>query len=281
MRYLILVLSLSVGQFLLAQHSTLRFQDEPFRLDQQSILVVPFEQKMYLSDVNPEIARANGLTTSQIIERFSNALDQSIYYAFRDRCKVTNFRNFEDDSISRDLAYVYQNVDLEYVLVKKASKSKNGIQALSKPFTKKNKQSDQYDRGGINEGQVMTKSDERERYMKAVVKEQQMLDSMHSKFDNRFILFLNELDFKNDYTDALAMQTMDYKREIKVHFTLYTKEGELLATGISKTMVASTENDIDHITSKYFPILAENIFEALFETDEDGTSEAKIKFPWK
>ncbi|MAY83221.1 MAG: hypothetical protein CMP59_03730 [Flavobacteriales bacterium] len=281
MRPLILLICILISQLGLAQHSTLRFFDEPFGLDQQSILVVPFEEKMYLSDVNSEIAKANQLSTAQIISRFSNAMDQSIYYAFKDRCQVTNFRNFDDDSASSDLTYVYQNVDLEYVLVKKEVKTKGGIQSLTKKFSKKDKASDKYDRGGLSDGQVVTKSDERERYMKAVVNDQAMLDSMNQRFGNNFILFLNELDFKNDYTDALAMQRMEYQRELKVHFTLYNKEGELLATGVSRTMVPSTENNINEITSKYFPILAKNIFEALFPAEDEETSEAKVKLQWK
>jgi len=281
MRSLILATCLLLSQFALAQHSTLRFQDEPFMVDHQSILVIPFEEKMYLSDVNHEIARENELSTAQIIRRFSAALDQSVYYAFRDRCRVSNFRDFPDDSVNAVLSYVYQNVDLEYVLVNKESKSKGGIQSLSKKFKKKDNKADKYDRGGLEAGEIKTKRDERERYMKAVVKEQTVLDSLHQRFSNKYILFLNELDFKNDYSDALAMQNMDYKRELKVHFTLYSKQGKLLATGISKTMVPSTENNINHITSKYFPILAQNIFEALFPAEDGETSEAKIKMPWK
>jgi len=281
MRYFLPFFMLLSAQICLAQHSTLKFSDKPFGLEQQSMLVVPFQEKMYLSDANGELAKTNQMTTDQIIERFSNALDQSIYYAFRDRCQLTNFRNFDGDSVKSDLQYVYSKVDLEYELVKKDEKSKNGIQALKKKFSKKDKQKDAYDRGGIEGGEVVTRRDERERYMKTVVKEQSMLDSLHSRFHNEFILFLNELDFKVDYSDALAMQNMQYERELKVHFSLYAKSGEILATGISRTSLPATENDINLITSKYFPILAKNIFEALFPAEEEETSEAKVKLPWK
>ena len=70
--------------------------------------------------------------------------------------------------------------------------------------------------------------------MKAVIKDQKMLDSMHFKFNNRFFLFLNQLDFKNVYEDGVSMQRMEYNRELKVHFTLYQKDGTILTTGISK-----------------------------------------------
>jgi len=262
-----------------AQHSTLRFQDEPFMLDHQSILIVPFESKMYLSDVNGDLARANGLNSQQIIDRFTNALDQSLYYTFKERTKVTSFYTLDDDTAQSSLNYIYNNVDLEYELVKREDEKKNGFTKLKSKLEKKEDES--YDRGGINNGEIVTKSDPRERYMKAVVTDQQMLDSMHLSFNNEFFLFLNELDFKNVYGDAISMQRMEYNRELKVHFTLYKKDGLILATGISSTLVPASENDINEITSTYFPILAKQIFDALFEDEEEKSSASKLKMPWK
>jgi hypothetical protein len=259
-----------------AQHSTLRFQDEPFMLDHQSILIVPFESKMYLSDVNRDIGQYNQLSSQEIIDRFTNALDQSLYYKFKERCKVSSFYTLDDDSSKAALSYIYQNIELEYELVA-LTEEKTKAEKLKSKFKKK--EDPTYDRGGIENGQLVTKSDPRERYMKAVVRDQKMLDSVHLNFNNEFFLFLNELDFKNVYGDALAMQNMEYNRELKVHFTLYKKDGTILTTGISSTLVPATENDINVITSTYFPILASNIFDALFE-DED-TSAKKSNLPWK
>ena len=86
----------------------------------------------------------------------------------------------------------------------------------------KDKEED-YTRNGILEGQIITKRDERERYMKTVIKEKTMLDSMNFKFNNRYFLFINELDINNLYSNSVAMQQMEFEREIKLHYTLYHK----------------------------------------------------------
>lgn len=275
----ILFLTISISSF--AQHSTLRFQDEPFMLDQQSVLVVPFESKMYLSDVNAKLAEKNQMNSEEIVKRFTNALDQSLYYTFRDRCKVTSFYSLEDDSSDADLSYIYRNTELDYELVSSTQEKKGTFQKVKSKVKKQDPKEGRYDRGGIQNGEIVTKRDPRERYMKAVIKDQKMLDSMHFKFNNRFFLFLNQLDFKNVYEDGVSMQRMEYNRELKVHFTLYQKDGTILTTGISKTLVPGTENDIDVITAEYFPILAKNIFNALFEIEEEDKSESKLKLPWK
>lgn len=262
-----------------AQHSTLRFQDEPFMLDHQSILIVPFESKMYLSDVNADLGKHNNISSQEIVTRFTNALDQSLYYTFKERCKVTSYYTLDDESAQASLGYIYNNIDLEYELVEKTEEKKGGLTKLKSKFEKKEDES--YDRGGIQGGEIVTKSDPRDRYMKAVVSTQQMLDSMHSSFGNEFFLFLNELDFRTVYGDALAMQRMEYNRELKVHFTLYKKDGSIMATGISSTLVPSTQNDINIITATYFPILAKQIFDALFEDEDEENTANKLKMPWK
>lgn len=261
-----------------AQHSTLRFTNEPINLNNQSLLLVPFESVMYLSDVNRDLAIANNLTSQQILERFTSALDQSILYTFQEKCNVSSFYLLDDDESVNDLKYIFEHRKLEYELVSKTIEQTK-TEKLKSKFKKK--EDDSYQRGRIEGGQIITKRDDRERYMKALITDQMVLDSMSQKFSNKFFLFVNELDIRNNYTDAISMQQMKYNREIKIHYTLYHKNGEILSTGISRTEFPSTENDINVIIKSYFPILAQYIFDDLFPSEEE---ESKPKFgikKWK
>lgn len=259
------------------QHSTLRFTDAPINLNQQSILLVPFEGKMFLSEINQKLAQQNDLTSEQILERFTMAIDQAFLYTFQDRCSVSSFYLLEDEESTKDLNYVYDNLNLEYELVS-LSQEKTRLEKAKEKLKKKEDNS--YHKGEIQGGQIITKRDERERYMKAVVEDQKMLDSMHFKFNNRYFLFVNQLDVRNVYADAISMQQMNYSREIKLHYTLYHKSGEILTTGISRTTFPSDLNDINKITKGYFPILAKNIYNDLFQIEEEDDKKLKFK-PWK
>ncbi|MEQ8907688.1 MAG: hypothetical protein RIC95_00720 [Vicingaceae bacterium] len=276
MKKILLLLCMIFGlETLQAQHSTLRFSDQPINLNQQSLLVVPFERSMYLSDVNPAIARANQMTTDQIVDRFTAAVDQSLRSAFQEKCDVSSFYLVEEEEMETDLNYIYSKLKLEYELVSE-TEEKSKLQGLKDKL--KGEEDNRYQRGSIQNGQVVSKRDDRKRYMKAVVKDNNMLDSMHYKFDNKYFLFVNELDLQNNYTDGVNMQQMQYKRVIRLHYTLYHKDGQILSTGVSKTNFPATENDIDVITRKYFPILAQQIFEDLFPPEEE---EEKGKFGLK
>ncbi len=261
-----------------AQHSTLRFTDEPISFNQQSVLLVPFKSKMYLSDINRELAVENELTTNEIIQRFTNGIDQSILFAFEKNCNIASFYELEDEESDQDLNYIYDNLRLEYELVS-TDENKKGLKNLKNKFKKKEEQT--YQSGEIRNGEIYTETDTRERYMKAVVENNEMLDSMHYKFDNTYFLFITELDIRNQYTDAISMQQMDYSRELKLHYTIYHKDGQILSTGVSTTSFPSSLNDINKIISGYFPILAQNIYDDLFSSEPaENSSKLDLKL-WK
>ena len=257
MRNTLLFIVLLVSGTLHAQHSTLRFTDEAINLSQKSVLVVPFESKMYLSDINKALAENNNLSSDQIIQRFTAAIDQSIYYAFQEKCKISSFYGIEDTSVTEDLNYIYDNLQLEYELVS-VTEDKSKAEQLKAKLKKKEDNS--YQRGQVNNGQIITTRDVRERYMKTVITDQKMLDSMHFKFDNDYFLFVNQLDIKNDYSDMIAVQQGSFDRVAQLHYTLYAKDGSILTTGISKTTFSNLQNDINKIISERFPIFVYQIF---------------------
>ena len=279
MRNTLLFIVLLVSGTLQAQHSTLRFTDEAINLSRKSVLVVPFESKMYLSDINKALAENNNLSSDQIIQRFTAAIDQSIYYAFQEKCKISSFYGIEDTSVTEDLNYIYDNLQLEYELVS-VTEDKSKAEQLKAKLKKKEDNS--YQRGQVNNGQIITTRDVRERYMKTVITDQKMLDSMHFKFDNDYFLFVNQLDIKNDYSDMIAVQQGSFDRVAQLHYTLYAKDGSILTTGISKTTFSKLQNDINKIISENFPILAYQIFEDLFPSEEENSgSKINLKKPWK
>ncbi len=279
MRPFLLIVPILLALQGVAQHSTLRFTDRPIDLNRQSVLLIPFESKMFSSDINKKLAESNQMNTQEIIGRFTAAIDQSILYTFQERCDVSSFYQLEAEETTKDLNYIYDNLDLEYELVSKTVE-KTKAEKLKEKLKKK--QDDSYQRGSINSGQIVSKRDERERYMKAVVKDPTMLDSMHFKFDNKFFLFVNQLDIRNDYSDMIAVQQGTYERIIQLHYTLYQKDGTILTTGISKTNFPSHQNDINQIIKNNFPILAQYIFDDLFPPVEEETgSKLNVKKLWK
>lgn len=278
MKIAFILLLLTSSFNLLGQHSTMRFSDSPINLNNQSLLLVPFKSQMYLSDINKDLAEHNQLNTNEIVERFTAAVDQSIYYTFREKSDVSSFYALEDESSEKDLRYIFSSLRLEYELVDN-TKDQTQLKKFSKKFKKK--EDSKYQRGAINNGQITSKRDDRERYMKAVVEDKKMLDSMHTKFNNKFFLFVNQLDIKNKIGETSEMEQMKYEREIKLHYTLYHVNGEILSTGISVANFPATLNDINLIIKNYFPILAVNIYNDLYEIEPSEKDQKSKLNSWK
>jgi hypothetical protein len=58
-----------------------------------------------------------------------------------------------------------------------------------------------------------------------------------------------------------------YKREIKVHYTMFDNEGNEVSSGAIKSRFASNQNDIDKIIRVQFPLIAKRIVENLLGPD--------------
>ena len=58
-----------------------------------------------------------------------------------------------------------------------------------------------------------------------------------------------------------------YKREIKVHYTIFDNSGKEVSSGAIKSRFSSNENDIDKIIRVQFPLIAERIVQNLVGPD--------------
>lgn len=259
---LFLLLSLPFS-FVFSQHSVMNFSDEPININHQSLLLIPFEPHMYQSDINRELFEANGLDSYEIRQRFIAGIDQSFLYTFNKKCDVNSFYYLEENDRYKDLSFVYNNRKLSYIY-KSETLENDQLASIKSIFNKKKKNNN--DKTRIEDGQIISKVEKGEKYMKAEANDQ-LLDSLNKKYRSDFILFVNELDIKNMYGNVYEMANMDYKRQIKLHYTLYSSNGNILSTGISSTYFPASENDINTIIEEYFPLLAQNIYKDLFHVN--------------
>lgn len=256
MKKILFLFLLGISQIVLAQHSVMNFSDGYVDMSHKSLLIVPFEPFMYQSDIHRELYKENQMDSDEICKRFAKGIDQSFQYVFREKCDVSSFYFLEESKRFQDLSFVFQNRKLEYVESPAEGKKLSNIRGLFSKKAEKEKE-------GISNGQVVSVEDDSEKYMKAVANNL-LIDSLKRQFRTDFILFVNQLDIKNRYGSVYEMANMEYKREIDLHYTLYSSNGKILSTGISSTTFPATENDIHTIISEYFPALAQNIYKDIF-----------------
>mgnify|MGYP000138531144 CR=1 FL=1 len=78
----------------------------------------------------------------------------------------------------------------------------------------------------------------------------------------------NELDIKKGADRRYAASEESYKREVKVHYTIFDSLGMEVSSGAVKTRFSHNQNDMNKIIRVQFPLVAQRIVGKLIEADE-------------
>ncbi len=252
-----------------AQSTTTGNSDETVVTNKSSVLVVPFESKMYLSDIDRDLALKNGMNFQEIKAKFRAALDREIFISLKAYYNPLSFYSIEPKESVKELAYIYNSIGYKYEVVPEevvVKKEPVGKKLLGK-FKKKEKEGE-YIEAGIQNGEVVSQVDNREKYMKTKLTNEKLLPNLNKKYGASYYVFINELDIKRAANDAYQAAEEQYKREIKVHYTIFDDAGKEVSSGAIKSRFASGQNDIDKIIKVQFPLIAERIVNNLVGPDE-------------
>ena len=241
--------------------------------NKQNVLIIPFESKMYISDIDRDLATKNALNFQEIKAKFRAALDQNIFIALKPYYSPLSFYAIEPQEAKKEMAYIYNSIGYKYEVVpteEVVEKENVGTKLLNK--FKKKKKEDEYIEAGVQNGQIVSQVDNREKYMNTKISNANLLPNLNKKHQAKYYIFINELDIKKSADDVYKASEDEYQREIKVHYTIIDDAGNEINSGAIKARFPSGQNDIDKIIKVHFPLIAETIVGKLFN---GGVTEAK------
>jgi|GEM_PF-467176 len=234
---------------------------QPVVAGKPKVLFVPFNTRMYMSEIDMTINRETSLNYRQIRDGFRSGLNKSLMQAFRKSCNVVSLL---DDTVKmkKDLAYVYEVTTLSYDPVNGAAKTANAQAKQSDPKNPPKSAT------SVKNGQVMVQTDDQEKFMNTLIMSPNLLGYLKKKYNADYIVFVNELDLKNELGDDPynLSGTQQYKRSASVHYTIVaTASGKRVASGKAKSLFASDTNKPQKIIDNQFSSISKSIFEK-FET---------------
>lgn len=223
-----------------------------------NVLIVPFEPKMYFSDIDSDLGQGSDMNFHEIKAKFRAELDKNIFLALKTLYNPLSFYTIDQQQALKELGYIYNSIGYKYEIVEPAVVEKeNKAKKMLKKIKKKEEKTPQ--EAKIQKGEIVSQVDNREKFMKTIISNEKLIPNLNKQYNAQYYIFINQLDIKKSADDQYKAAEELYKREVKVHFTIFDNNGKEVNSGLLISRFNSNINDIDKIIRVHFPLLAEQI----------------------
>jgi hypothetical protein len=256
---LIVLSLLSLVSF--SQDQTISFQrkSEIFGpVKQAKIMLVPFDERMYYSEFDQEIASHNNIGFNEIRGLFRKAIDTSIYSQLQIDHSIVALLYKSHPDHETDLYTIYDITGYNYEPLKISDNVKTEAKkaALHKKEAK-------------YKGQLVTQADDTEKYMATTVNDFEKFQQIAYKYGTEYFVFINQLDFiRKPGLSWENLQSNNYSRQIKIHYTILNKEGKKVTGGACYSEINSQENEVLKIIQKAIAPTVKEITDSVPKTGE-------------
>lgn len=243
MRYIFaLGIFLGLGLSLNAQQPTLSNRkpaDERPVNSRHKILLIPFEPKLYNSEIDRFINAETKLSAREIKHKFRDGLNDQFYKTFKAQ-KYGVIDMMEDTSkFKKDLDGVYQYISYEYVKIP----DQNNYKAPVKEKEEKK----------IEKGQLSVETNSDQRFMDARFTSPKVVSVLQSKYKTDVFICFNQLDILNSGSKGpLDPGTGSPNRKIILHYTVFNSSGKEINSGIVEQEFEPELNNPKRIIDTYF-----------------------------
>jgi hypothetical protein len=210
------------------------------------VMLVPFEPKLYNSEIDYAINRETKLSAKEIRFKFRDGLNEQLYKIFKSS-KYGVIDLMEDTlKYKKEIISIYQNLSYEYMKVPDQTNYKPPV---------KEKKEKTIEKGQLN---IETKTDVR--FMNSKITDARLVPLLYAKYKTDVFVFINQLDVKAGNTNPeFSNGMMSENRKIVVHYTVYTYDAKEINSGIAEQEFPFDINNPSKIVDKYFPKVAETI----------------------
>ncbi|MCW3083162.1 MAG: peptidoglycan-binding protein [Bacteroidetes bacterium] len=204
-----------------------------------NVMVVPFEPKLYMSEIDQKINQQTKWSFDQMREFFRHQLDSQLKLKLQgvDSPVLT----FYTDSVktSKDLEFVYKSTTVSFDMVDRPTA----------PTVENKKQS------GIKNGQIAVEQSSDKKFTNVKLNNKELIPFLNKKYNTHYFVFVNELDIKT-VEGSYDLSSDSFQREVTVHYTIIDENSKLISAGAATARFSSKINDPKKIVSLTFSPIA-------------------------
>ena len=207
-----------------------------------TVLVIPYQRAMHLSDADMDIAQGSEMDLAMMRETFRNGLLKSLNRTFAEVNDVAGVSNDFVIQSDGDESLLYHSLSFgSDTVYPKKHPSKFAVKDSLPP--------------SVNAGKAKKESN----YINVGIYDQLLLPDLARKYDNDYFLFINELDIVTHADDCLNRALKIYRRDLKVHYTIFDRQGRQIYGDVAVSHFPSNSNDVNEIMDNNFPAIANYI----------------------
>jgi hypothetical protein len=209
-----------------------------------SVLIVPYSRMMHLSDADIDIANGSDMEIPKMREIFRKELIKSLNEKFAYTSDLNESQHDFVKSEEPGSDAIYHSLLYE----------QDSIYPLKNPSRFAVKDS-------LRPKDVKLSKNE-SKYINVQVNDQYLVSDLSKQYKADYIIFLNEFDIKTHSDDCINLALQIYRRDLKVHYSIFDKTGKQVYGDVAVAYFDSNSNDVKDISQKNFPAISDYILKS-------------------
>jgi hypothetical protein len=210
------------------------------------VMVIPFEPKLYMSEIDYKINAETKLNQKEIKEVFRKGINAELTRALKQKYEVLDLLK-DTAKYKKDIQNIYRNITFNFEKVPDQCNYKA-------PVEEKGKKSET-----IKNGQILMESNTDARFMNTKVTSPKLIPELYAKYKTDLFLFVNQLDVLTGEIVGFSDLTYKQDRTLTLHYTVFTVDAKEINSGTCRIKFPADVNTPAKMTSGYVSKIATEI----------------------
>ena len=211
-----------------------------------SVIVIPYMPAMHLSDSDPDIAEESQMDLGEMRKSLRNDLIASLNKNFAEVYDVKSTHSDYVKSSDRDLDVIYHSL----------------LFGSDSTYPSKYPRKFAVKDTSVSRLKDASKLKPEKQYINVSIADATLLPDLSEKYKADYFIFINELDIKTRFDDCLNLALKIYRRDLKVHYTIFDRNGKQVYGDVAVSHFESNANDVKEIAAKNFPKISDDILQS-------------------
>lgn len=223
-----------------------------------NVLVIPANKKMYTSYFDKQMCQVNSMEFNALRDTILTSLAAQIAVAFQDST-TSGVIPESNSTYAEDMDFVYESVSYIQEELPQPKTEDSSLKKFQNKFKRKPKEPAK--KGTYMEnGQIVTYADNTPKFTNIKCNNTDFLFLLNRKYQSNYFVFVNMYEMViSTQADQMEIQSENYPRVIRVHYTVIDVEGNEVSKGVAEMHSSSYDDELDYLLPNTFSQLGREI----------------------